>query len=115
MSFSLAYLVQRFFYRIYEFIYHWYVGGFVWFIRHTFDLLEVMDRFFALRITLRYWLKPLYQDYSVIGYILGFILRTGRLLLGGAVYLLLIIIVLLLYIVWAAIPIYIVYQGIMNR
>lgn len=78
------------------------------------DLLEALDRFFALRITFRYWLKPLYQDYSVIGYILGFILRTGRLLLGGIVYLLFIAIALLLYIIWAAIPFYIVYRGFFN-
>ncbi len=111
MSFSVVYLLQRFFYRIYEAIRHWYRDGFLWFVHHTLNVLEGLDRTFALRITFRYWLKPLYQDYTVIGYILGFIFRTFRLVIGGFVYLVIILAALLLYLVWAAIPIYIVYKG----
>ena len=111
MSFSLVYLVHRFFYRIYQFLHHWYIGGFMWFVRHTIDLLEALDRFFAFRVTLRYWFKPLYQDYTVIGYLLGFIFRTGRLMFGGILYLLILFIAVLLYVIWAATPILIVYKG----
>ena len=111
MSFSLVYLVNRFFYRVYEFLRHWYRDGFLWFTRHTVNLLEGLDRFFALRVTFRDWFKPLYQDYSAIGYILGFIFRTGRLFFGGLFYLIIAAVSLLLYLIWAAIPIYILYKG----
>ncbi len=111
MSFSLVFLLNRFFYRIYDFIRNWYVGGFIWFARNTFNFLESLDRIFAVRITFRYWLKPLYQDYSIIGYILGFFLRTGRLLVGGLVHLFFLAIAIALYLIWAAIPIFIIYKG----
>lgn len=111
MSFSVVYLVQRFFYRIYEFIRHWYGDGFLWFVRHTINFLESLDRFFALRVTLRYWFKPLYQDYTAIGYILGFFFRSGRLIFGGLIYLAVAIAALALYLIWALVPAYILYKG----
>lgn len=107
MSFSLVYLVQKFFYRIWEFIRHWYVDGFLWFIHQALNFLETLDRFFALKVTLRYWLKPLYQDYTALGYLLGFIFRTGRLIFGGFIYLIIILIAAGLYMMWALAPIYI--------
>ncbi len=111
MSFSIVYLVERFFYRIFQFIYHWYVGGFFWFVRSALNFLEALDRFFALKITLRYLFRPLYQDYTLIGYILGFIFRSGRLIGGGLVYLAVLIVAAGLYAIWAALPVYILYKG----
>lgn len=111
MSFSLVYLVHRFFYRIYDFLRHWYVGGFLAIARRTLAILERLDRTFALRITLRYFLKPLYQDYSILGYVLGFFFRTGRLLAGGVVYLAVVAIAAAVYLFWAGLPFYIVAKG----
>ena len=110
MSFSLVYLVQRFFYRICEFIRHWYIGGFLWFVHRTLSFLERLDRFFAFKTTLRYWLKPLYQDYTFLGYILGFVFRSLRLLAGGVVYLVFVLATFAPYLIWAAIPVYLVYK-----
>ena len=107
MSFSLFYLVQKFFYRIFEFIRHWYIDGFLWFAHHTLNFLEGLDRFFALKVTLRYWFKPLYQDYSFLGYFLGFVFRTGRLLAGGIIYLIIVLIAAALYLAWAFLPFYV--------
>lgn len=111
MSFSLVYLVQRLFYRVFDFLRDWYAGGFLWFSRHALNTLEVLDRFFALKLTFRYWLKPLYQDYTAVGYAVGFVFRTGRLIIGGLVYLVIAAATFALYLIWAVIPIYIIYKG----
>lgn len=114
MSFSLVYLIQQFFYRIYAFFEHWYWGGLRFFVRGAVNALESLDRYFALRVTFRYWLRPLYQDYSAIGYILGFIFRTGRLFAGGLIYLVAILIAAAAYLFWAAFPVYIIAKGFFN-
>lgn len=111
MSFSLVYLLQRFFYRIYEFLRHWYVGSFLAVTHKTLNILEALDRRLALRITLRYLFRPLYQDYTVLGYILGFIFRSGRLILGSIIYLSIFIIAAAIYLAWAVAPFYIIYKG----
>lgn len=111
MSFSLVYLANRFFYRVYEFLRHWYVGSFWAIARRTLAILERLDRTFALRVTVRYFLKPLYQDYSILGYILGFFFRTGRLLAGGIVYLVIIAAAAAVYLFWAGLPLYIAAKG----
>lgn len=103
-SFSLAYLVRRFFYRFFDFFHHWYVDGSRAF-GHTFmDTLAEIDRVMALKITLRYFFQPLYKDYTVMGRILGVIFRTGRILVGAVVYLIIIVAFLIAYLVWISVP-----------
>ena len=111
MSFSLVYLVHRFFYRIYDFLRDWYIGGFWVIARRTMAILESLDQTIALRVTLRYFLKPLYQDYSFLGYLLGFVFRSGRLIFGGLVYLLIVSVAIVVYVLWAGFPIYIIAKG----
>ena len=74
------------------------------------DLLRDWDRFFALKITIRHWLQPLYQDRTIIGYILGPIFRTGRIIVATSVYLLVAALATLLYFIWLIIPPYVVYK-----
>ena len=104
MNFSLIYLVQRFFYRIFDFFHHWYVDGSRAF-RHTFiTTLAEIDKVMAIKITLRYFFQPLYKDYTVMGRILGVIFRTGRLLVGAVIYLMIVAVFLVIYLVWILIP-----------
>lgn len=114
MSFSLVYLVNRFFYQIAEFLRHWYWDGFLWFSRQTLNFLEILDRRLALKITLRNFFKPLYQDYTAVGYILGVFFRFWRSLIGFAVYSTVSVVALSLYLLWAAlsflIPVLIQYK-----
>lgn len=109
MSFAAVYIVSRFFYRVFEFIRHWYWGGFLTVTHRTLNVLEKLDRMLAVRITFRYWLSPLYQDYSVIGYVLGFIFRTSRIFIGSAVYFCIIIAAAAVYLAWALAPFFIIY------
>ena len=78
--------------------------------REAVLLLEELDRVFALQVNLRYIFHPLYQDRTVIGYILGFIFRSLRIVVGFVIYVIVAIFFVALYLVWLAIPLYIIYQ-----
>jgi hypothetical protein len=102
------YLISRFFYRLAEFFRHWYISSFRIFSHYVISILEKLDRRFALKITLKHLFQPLYQDRTLIGYILGFFFRSGRLILGGIVYLGVLAIAVFCYFIWLAIPLYII-------
>ena len=105
---ALTYLIQRFFYRIVEFLRHWYVKSFKIYSNFILDELQKMDRTLAWRVNVRYLFQPLYKDYSIIGYVLGFILRVSRLLGISIIYLAVFLIAIAVYVVWLMIPIAII-------
>ncbi len=111
---SVVYILNRFFFRIYYFLYHWYVRGFRKFSNWTLDRLEKMDYKFALKINFKNIFQPLYQDYSFFGYILGFILRSLRIFIASIFYTIFIFICGSLFLLWASLPFFIVYQIITN-
>ncbi|MDP3947111.1 MAG: hypothetical protein Q8Q41_00250 [bacterium] len=108
MNFALVYIGWRTLHRFAEFFRHWYVVSFYLIGRYLISFLERLDRTLAFRITLKYLFQPLYQDYTVIGYILGFIFRSFRLVVGGAIYAVVILVALGLYLAWLLIPVYII-------
>ena len=95
--------------RLIGFLYDWYVGAFKVLTHTVLNVFERLDRTLALRVTFRYMFRPLYQDRSVIGYVLGFFFRLIRTVLGSLLYLALFIVFLMAYIVWAATPIILIY------
>lgn len=111
MSFSLVYLVHRFFYRLWMFVYDWYAGGFRVIGGKVVGILESLDRTWAFRITLRNLFKPLYGDTSFLGSILGFFFRFWRLLFAGIFYSFIIAVGIAVYLSWATLPLYIVAKG----
>ena len=96
--------------RIVDFFNHWYVGGFRIWSHIAISFLESLDRKLAFKTTLRHIFHPMYQDRSFIGYILGFIFRTIRLFLGTIIYGTAIAVFAGLYLIWAAIPFYAVFE-----
>jgi len=104
-NFALTYLVQRFFYRIFIFLRNWYVGSARLFFRETMAILEGFDRTIALRATAANFFKPLYQDYSAIGRILGLVFRSGRIVIGAGIYAVVIACAAALFVAWALLPI----------
>lgn len=103
-DFALGYLLQRFFYRIFDFFRHWYVGGSRT-IAHSFiSTLENIDRSLAVKITLQHFFEPLYKDYSVIGRTLGVIFRSARIAVGIVVYAVMVVCFVCIYVVWVLIP-----------
>lgn len=103
---AVVYLIQRFLYRIWQFIAHWYVGGYFAIGGRFLNMLEYLDQTIALRITLHYFWQPLYRDYSFIGYMIGIPARTVRTLVGFVAYGAVIAVGLGAYLAWAAIPVY---------
>ena len=115
MSFSLVYLVHRFFYRILLFIHGWYIGSFRVISRRTIDTLESLDRYWAVKITLRNLFQPLYQDRSMVGRILGFIFRSSRIVIASFIYLIVVIAAVIGYLLFAAFPIYLIRWGFLGN
>ncbi|MEK7546986.1 MAG: hypothetical protein AAB536_02295 [Patescibacteria group bacterium] len=109
MNFALVYLIQRFFYRIFDFFHHWYADASKVFFHRFVSFLESLDRTIALRVTLRYFFQPLYKDYTVIGRILGVVFRSGRIIIGLGVYAFTAIIFLIIYALWLAAPIVLIF------
>jgi len=114
MDFSFVYLVQRFFYRFFDFFHHWYIDGSRRFAHIFISTLESADRTFAVKITMRHFFEPLYKDYTVIGRILGIIFRTGRIAIGAVAYFVIAGIFAAIYLVWLAIPAVILFYAARN-
>src|SRR3990167_2139634 len=104
MNFALVYVVQRLFSRVGDFFHHWYVDGSRGFFHAFITFLERLDRTFAVRITMRYFFSPLYKDYTAPGRILGVVFRSGRIVIGLAVYAAAACVFLVLYGAWLVLP-----------
>lgn len=100
----LGLLIYSFFLRLFLFFRHWYFAGNRRIVRLAISLLEILDSFFAIKITVRHLFSPLYQDRSVLGYILGIPTRFFLLLVGGSLYLIISIICLAICLLWSALP-----------
>jgi len=110
LSISLFYILERFAFRIYYFLYHWYVRGFRKASNWTINYLAKLDYKLAFRVNLKNIFQPLYQDYSLMSYILGFLLRSFRIILALIIYSFAIVFASGLFLAWASLPIYAVYQ-----
>lgn len=104
MNLWITYLIKRFFYRIADFFRRWYVHGSHGYYDFVINVLRGMDYTLAWRITAKNILEPLYGDYSVIGHIIGFIVRIIRLCIATAIYAVVFAIAIAVYAVWLAIP-----------
>lgn len=111
---SLFYILSHLGKRVLDFFRHWYIGGFIRASDWALGILEQLDRRFAVRITAQNWLQPLYQDFTIIGYVWGFIFRTIRILIGLLVYLVFILLAIAFFILWAALPLFIMYKIVTN-
>ena len=109
-QFALAYIAWRVWHRLLDFFYHWYVRSAKIYGYAIIGFLEKLDRFFAFRITLKYFGQPLFQDRSPVGYIMGFAFRSTRLLFGGIFYFFAIIFAILIYLAWCAAPALLFYK-----
>ena len=107
---AFIYITNRFFYRFADFWRHWYFGSFKIASYIFLSLLEKLDRKMALKITLKNFFQPLYQDRSFIGYFLGIIFRSFRLFFGGIFYLIAALFALAIYLLWLIIPILIIFE-----
>lgn len=105
MNFALAYLLGRFFWRIWNFLHNWYIHGSRKIAHYFISTLEDMDRGLAVKVTLKHFFEPLYKDYTIIGRILGVFFRSVRVLFGGVIYIVFSAMALVIYLAWLLAPI----------
>jgi hypothetical protein len=83
----------------------WYIDFSRTYWLWVLEQFQNLDRSFALRINVHFWLQPLFGDYTTVGRIIGPVLRTGRIILGFLTYLLLFGAAILFWCFWIlAIP-----------
>ncbi len=110
MNTALIYVSSHILSRVFLFFRHWYYDGLLMYLGFGYAVFRRIDKRVALLITARYFFTPLYQDYSIIGYIFGFLFRSIRLSIGILIYGLLLPPFLLLYVVWAGVPLFIIFN-----
>ena len=88
-----------------RFLYHWYILAFHLYWNRVIRFLARLDLHLAFKVTFLHILKPLYQDYTVLGYFFGFCFRGIRLCMGAVIYGVAIGIAVLVYLVWIVIPV----------
>ncbi len=107
------YLLWQIYYGITNFLEDWYIDGFRWWLGHLFGFLEALDKGFALKVTLRHFTEPLYGDRTIVGFFLGLIWRTLRIIIASVVYLLILSVAGLLFFLWVALPPLLLYKSIL--
>lgn len=111
-NFFPIYLIKRAIMEVAYFFIHWYKDGFIFLWRKLISFLASLDYIFAVKITFRHWMEPLYQDRTIVGYILGPLFRTFRIVFGSYLYLLLFLVWLAVVLIWVAIPIGLIWGAI---
>lgn len=104
MPIAVSYFLSRLFLSVVAFLRRWYIGAFRWALRTTISVLDILDKRLALVITLKYFFKPLYQDYTAVGYILGVFFRLWRVVIAFVLYTFIIIVAISFYVIWSLIP-----------
>ena len=105
-----VYLIKTLYFRVVMFFRRWYVNGFFVVYDMVQSLFGRLERKFALRANAHFLFKPLYQEYNVIGYVIGFVYRAFTLLFGGLLYASIALGGVAVFGMWAAIPIYGIYR-----
>ncbi len=112
MSFALVYLIRRAVLRIEGFMRHWYGDGTRAMVHGLVSTLESMDRTVAFGVTVRHFFEPLYQDWSIVGRIIGIIFRSIRAVIGVVLYIMWGGVWAAMLVVWWAIPFVLLLYGI---
>ena len=106
------YLGKTFVFRIGLFFRHWYVDGFLAIYGTWLRFLRMCERRLAIRINVRFLFQPLYQERNIVGYVLGFLYRFIKICLGGILYVITGVFACGVYVVWAVLPVLLLYRGI---
>ncbi len=104
------YLVKTLYFRVVMFFRRWYVNGFFTALNMLRRVLRSLERKMALRANLHFLFKPLYQEYNIVGYVMGFLYRSVKLVVGAVVYGIIIVCAAVLFVAWACIPAYGIYR-----
>jgi len=99
---------------IIRFFYDWYVAFSLGFLKQFLSFANTIEGILAVREMARRIFQPLYQDYDVAGYILGFFFRIFRIIIGVIIHLIVFLFFLILYFIWVLLPPFVVYMVFVN-
>jgi len=109
-------VISVIFFTIYEalrnFVWRWYVKGSLDFWDEIISFFARLDRFLGVGVNVRLLFKPLFSDYSFMGKLIGPIFRLIRVCAGGLVYAAICVFAVAVWLVWCAIPIFLVVRSI---
>lgn len=97
-----------------NFFYGWYIDDTINFWNWFASYIRKLDRTIGLVGNLQNWASPLFGDYSYIGRFVGPFLRTGRIIIGAAIYALITILSLMIYLFWIILPIAVIAMVFLN-
>jgi len=80
-------------------------------IRYFFDQIYIWDKDLKVKANLRNLTKPLYGDYSIIGYLIAFPYRILRISFGFLIYFFILIFYLIFLLFWLFLPIFLLGYG----
>lgn len=89
---------------IYDFLYFWYIRSSKDFLRGEMNAIKGVERDIGILINLKLIFQPIYGDYSILGKLIGPILRLGRVFFGFALVVFLSMIIVVLYVLWLLLP-----------
>jgi hypothetical protein len=81
-------------------------------IRNFFDQIYLWDKNLKVKANLRNLTKPLYGDYTIVGYLIAFPYRVLRIFLGLLIYFFIFIFYLFFLLAWLFLPIFLLGYGI---
>lgn len=87
-----------------QFLRLWYLESGPWALHRYLSTVRVLDGTFAIADTWRNLGRPLFQDYTWQGRIIGFFLRLARIGVGLFVYLLAALLYAAAYLIWLVFP-----------
>lgn len=110
-----VYLFKNLFLYIVFFFKHWYYDGLVFIYGKALGAIRNLEKGLAIRLNIRFIFQPLYQERNIYGYVLGFLFRSFRIVVGTLLYLLIFIVAAAAYAIWALVPAYAVYKIITGK
>ena len=78
-------------------------------IRNYFDKIYSFDQILKLKPNLRNLTKPLYGDYTLVGYFIALPYRVLRIILAVIFYFLVAIVYLIFLVIWLFSPLFLIY------
>jgi hypothetical protein len=106
----IIYLAKTLYFRVLMFFKRWYVSTFFKVYWNALRMIDYFERKIAVRANAHFLFKPLYQEYNIVGYVLGFVFRFFRIGSGYFLYFLIILFSFIFYVCWALLPIFLIYK-----
>jgi len=82
----------------------WYVVSPAWFWHAAMSSIGSFDEILALRATAKNIFRPVFQDYTFQGRLIGFFLRLGRIVAGLVMYFFILLFWMILLATWLLLP-----------